>query len=84
LLGSSEKGIMQNTTGDGMATAGKGDILAGITGALCAQGYPPFNAAAIGVYIHGLSEDTSVKEIFKANLVTGDIITYLGGVRLIV
>ena len=84
IVGSGEKGIMQNTTGnDGMATAGSGDVLAGIIGALCAQGYPLFNAAAIGVYIHGLSGDNAVKEISKASLVAGDIITYLGGIRLI-
>jgi NAD(P)H-hydrate epimerase len=84
LVGSGEIGLMQNTTGnDGMATAGSGDVLAGIIGALCAQGYEPFNAAAIGVYIHGLAGDNAVKEISKASLVAGDIITYLGGIRLI-
>ncbi len=39
--------------------------------------------AAIGVYIHGLAGDNAVKEISKASLVAGDIITYLGGIRLI-
>jgi NAD(P)H-hydrate epimerase len=84
LVGSGEMGIMHNTTGnDGMATAGSGDVLAGIIGALCAQKYSPFNAAAIGVYIHGIAGDNAVKEISKASLVAGDIITYLGGIRLI-
>jgi hydroxyethylthiazole kinase-like uncharacterized protein yjeF len=84
LVGSGEKGIMQNTTGnDGMATAGSGDVLAGIIGALCAQGYSLINAAAIGVYIHGLAGDNAVKEISKSSLVAGDIITYLGGIRLL-
>lgn len=84
LVGSSEKGMMQNTTGnDGMATAGSGDVLAGIIGALCAQGYPLYNAATIGVYIHGLAGDNAVKKISKASLVAGDIITYLGEMRLI-
>jgi hydroxyethylthiazole kinase-like uncharacterized protein yjeF len=84
LVGSGEKGIMQNTTGnDGMATAGSGDVLAGIIGALCAQGYSLFNAAAIGVYIHGLAGDNAVQEISKSSLVAGDIITYLGGIRLL-
>jgi NAD(P)H-hydrate epimerase len=48
-----------NTTGNpGMGTGGMGDVLAGIIGSLLAQGYSPWNAACLGVYLHGLAADS--------------------------
>jgi NAD(P)H-hydrate epimerase len=73
-----------NTTGnDGMATAGSGDVLTGITAALCAQGYENADAACLAVYMHGLAADIAVETQSKSSLVASDIITNLGKTRLI-
>jgi NAD(P)H-hydrate epimerase len=41
------------TGGPGLASGGTGDVLAGVIGALLAQGLTPLDAAAAGVYLHG-------------------------------
>ena len=47
-----------NSTGNpGMATGGMGDVLAGIIGGLLTQGYSPWDAACLGVCLHGLAAD---------------------------
>ncbi|NRA01448.1 MAG: NAD(P)H-hydrate dehydratase [Myxococcales bacterium] len=42
------------TGGPALATGGTGDVLAGVIGALLASGTAPFEAAAVGVYLHGM------------------------------
>ncbi len=47
-----------NTSGNScMAKAGSGDVLAGTIAGLLAQKMEPFDAAALGVYVHGLAGD---------------------------
>jgi NAD(P)H-hydrate epimerase len=51
-----------NKTGNpGLATAGSGDVLSGLIGALLAQGNDPFYAAAAGAFMHGAAGDLVVK-----------------------
>jgi ADP-dependent NAD(P)H-hydrate dehydratase / NAD(P)H-hydrate epimerase len=48
--------VRVNSTGSSwLATAGSGDVLSGLTGALLAQGLPPADAAAVAAYLHGMA-----------------------------
>lgn len=52
-----------NTTGNpALATAGTGDVLAGLCGALLAQGWPQWEAALAAVWLHGMAADVLVTE----------------------
>ncbi len=54
VIANSEGGVRVSNSGDQrLATAGTGDVLAGIIGALLAQGVDPFDAASAGAYLHG-------------------------------
>lgn len=51
-----------NTSGNpGLATAGTGDVLAGMLGALLAQGLPPATAVPAAVWLHGAAADALVR-----------------------
>lgn len=68
-----------NTTGNsGMATAGSGDVLTGIITGLLAQGYSPFDAARLGVFLHGLAGDIAAAELSEYSLIASDIVCFIG------
>lgn len=61
----------------GMATAGTGDVLAGVISGLLAQGMPPFEAAYLGVHLHGLAGDLAAKEKGLHALIAMDVLDAL-------
>ncbi|KQQ97471.1 bifunctional ADP-dependent NAD(P)H-hydrate dehydratase/NAD(P)H-hydrate epimerase [Massilia sp. Leaf139] len=55
--------VAVNPTGNpGLATGGSGDVLAGVCGALLAQGWPAWEAAVGAVWMHGAAADRLVQE----------------------
>jgi NAD(P)H-hydrate epimerase len=70
--------ILFNTTGNpAMATAGSGDVLTGVLTSLLAQGYPPEEAALLGVYVHGLAGDGVVRERGYPILTASELVDFL-------
>ena len=67
-----------NSTGNpGMATGGSGDVLTGIITGLLAAFQDPEQAAALGVYLHGLAGDLASRDHGEESLIASDIIASL-------
>jgi NAD(P)H-hydrate epimerase len=59
---------------DGMATAGSGDVLAGMIGGLLGQGMDSFQGTLLGVYLHSLAGDYAAKQLGHRSMTAQDII----------
>jgi len=67
--------IYLNQSGNNaLAKGGSGDVLSGIIGGLLARGMEPFQAAALGVYLHGLTAEEYVKEGSYSSMLASDIL----------
>jgi len=74
VTGSPAGNVYINSTGNpGMATAGSGDVLAGIVAGLWAQGMQPDAAAYCGVFVHGLAGDIAQEKLGEKSLLALDI-----------
>ena len=56
-----------------MASGGTGDVLAGTIGALLAQGLVPYDAARLGVYLHGQAGELVRERLGDAGLLASDL-----------
>lgn len=56
-----------------LATAGTGDVLSGAIGALLAQGLDPFDAATLGVYLHGDAGNRAARARGTIGVTAGDV-----------
>jgi len=69
------RSLYVNATGNpGMATAGSGDVLAGMIGAFLGQGMDAFRATALGVYLHGMAGDLARDQVGETSLIASDIL----------
>ncbi|MBR4965722.1 MAG: NAD(P)H-hydrate dehydratase [Lachnospiraceae bacterium] len=69
------KGFYINLSGnEGMATAGSGDVLAGMIAAASVREASIFEAACKGVYLHGLCGDYSAEQVGKTSLMAHDLL----------
>jgi len=66
-----------NSGNDGLATGGTGDVLTGVIGGLLAQGMDPYEAACLGVYVHGLTSEYYSKHNFSGSMLASDVIESL-------
>lgn len=72
------KRIYVNTTGNpGMATGGAGDVLTGVIAGLLGQKLPAFEAAQLGVFVHGLAGDIARDHDGEIGMIAGDIVDAL-------
>ena len=60
-----------------LATAGTGDVLAGATAGLLAQGLPPFNAATLAVYLHANAGKRAARARGTAGTTASDVLAEL-------
>jgi len=73
---------INNTGNPGMATAGAGDVLAGVITSLISQKYPPVNAAVFGTYLHGKAGDFAAAKLSYQGMIAGDITAHIGNAFL--
>lgn len=66
--------VINPTGNNGMASAGSGDVLAGIMGGLSARGLSGLELAVTAVYLHGLAGDSAALKYGKSSMLASDIV----------
>ena len=67
-----------------LATAGTGDILTGVIGAMLAQKSPqmsPYDAARAGAYLHALAGEQAARDLGRAGVIASDVMARLPSAR---
>ncbi len=73
-----EGAVTLNTTGNpGMATAGSGDVLTGVIGAMLGAGFEPAEATRLAVWLHGRAGDLAAEALGEEGVIARDVIEML-------
>jgi ADP-dependent NAD(P)H-hydrate dehydratase / NAD(P)H-hydrate epimerase len=83
LLYADKNNILVNSTGGpALAKGGSGDVLSGIIASFVAQGLKPYQAGALGMFVHGACADTLLEEkgVSELSMLPTDVISKLGDV----
>lgn len=78
VIAAPEGSLAVNTTGGhGLAKGGTGDVLTGLIGGLLAQDMKAFEAACLGVFVHGLAGDLAAARFTARGMTAGDVVRML-------
>lgn len=67
-----------NTSGNSaLAKAGSGDVLTGIIAGMLSQHLTLFEAAKVGVFLHGLAGEIASEDLTKYSVLASDVINYI-------
>jgi NAD(P)H-hydrate epimerase len=72
-----DRAYVNETGNPGMATGGAGDVLTGMIASLLGQGFAPFDAARLGVHLHGSAGDLAVARVGEVSLIASDIVDHI-------
>jgi NAD(P)H-hydrate epimerase len=65
--------LVNPTGGPALASGGTGDVLTGVIAGFLAQGLAPRDAAALGVFVHGLAADRLAERHGAAGVLAGEV-----------
>ncbi|NQT31956.1 MAG: NAD(P)H-hydrate dehydratase [Deltaproteobacteria bacterium] len=71
------RSVISPVANPGLASAGSGDVLTGAIAGLAAQGLPLFEAAAVGVYLHGEAGELVRNRLGDAGMIASDLLPEL-------
>lgn len=72
-----EKVYINFSGNSALSKAGSGDVLTGLISGFAAQGCSLFDAAVLGVYIHGVCGELAAEDLTEYSVLASDLLTYI-------